>query len=173
MDYQKIIELILYLIPAIVTGGIAYLFFKKHTANEEGRRRYLIHKEAQKTALPLRLQAYERLSLYLERINPTSLLLRVSPINEDADQYQQLLIGNIEQEFEHNLSQQIYISDECWNVIKSAKNTTVQIIRATAKNPEVINADKLREVILTSLIEKSAPSDTGLAYIKNEVSEIL
>lgn len=163
MDYQKLIELILYLIPAIITGGIAYLFFKKHTANEEGRRRYLIHKEAQKTALPLRLQAYERMALFLERINPSSLLLRVGPINNDKQSYQQLLIANIEQEFEHNLAQQIYISEECWNVIKSAKNTTVQMIRGVAANPETEDADKLRELVLTSLLDKASPSDTGMA----------
>lgn len=172
MDYQKLIELILFLFPAIVTGGVAYMFFKRHTKNEEGRRRYLIHKEAQKTALPLRLQAYERMALFLERINPTSLLLRISPLTNDKEQYQQLLIANIEQEFEHNLAQQIYISEECWNVIKSAKNTTVQIIRGVAEKPETTDADKLREVILTSLLEKASPSDTGMAFIKNEVGDL-
>ncbi len=172
VDYQKLVELIIYLFPAIITGGIAYLFFKKHTKNEEGRRRYLIQKEAQKTALPLRLQAYERMALFLERINPSSLLLRVSPINNDKQQYQQLLVANIEQEFEHNLSQQIYISDECWNVIKTAKSTTIQIIRSTADKTEIEDADKLREIILTSLLEKASPSDTGMAFIKNEVGEL-
>lgn len=172
MDLQKISELIIFLFPAIITGGVAFLFFKKHTSNEEGRRRYLIHKEAQKTALPLRLQAYERMALFLERINPSSLLLRVSPLSNDKEQYLQLLIASIEQEFEHNLAQQIYISDECWNVIKSAKNTTVQIIRSATANPETKDADKLREIILTSLLDKSSPSETGMAFIKNEVGEL-
>ena len=172
MDYQKLVEFILFLFPAIITGGVVFLFFNKHTKNEEGRRRYLIQKEAQATALPLRLQAYERMALFLERINPSNILLRVSPLSNDKSQYQQLLSASIEQEFEHNLSQQIYISDECWNVIKTAKSTTVQIIRSTADNPEVADADKLREVILTSLLEKASPSDTAMAFIKNEVSEL-
>ena len=172
MDYQKLVEFILFLFPAIITGGVAFLFFNKHTKNEEGRRRYLIQKEAQATALPLRLQAYERMSLFLERINPSNILLRVGPLSNDKAQYQQLLSASIEQEFEHNLSQQIYISDECWNVIKTAKSTTIQIIRSTADNPEIADADKLREVILTSLLEKASPSDTAMAFIKNEVSEL-
>lgn len=171
-DYQKLVEFILFLFPAIITGGVAYMFFKRHTKNEEGRRRYLIQKEAQKTALPLRLQAYERMALFLERVNPSNLLLRVSPLSNDKSQYQQLLAASIEQEFEHNLAQQIYISDECWNVIKTAKSTTIQIIRTTASNPEIADADKLREVILTSLLEKASPSETGMAFIKNEVSEL-
>ena len=74
-DITLIISYFAYLLPAIVVGLIAYLFFKGHTANEEGRRRYLIQKEAQKQALPLRLQAYERLTLFLERIDPNKLLL--------------------------------------------------------------------------------------------------
>ncbi|MFD0964102.1 DUF7935 family protein [Pseudofulvibacter geojedonensis] len=172
MDLQKITELILYLFPAIITGGVAYMFFKKHTANEEGRRRYLIQKEAQATALPLRLQAYERMALFLERINPSSLLLRVNPISNDKDQYQQLIVANIEQEFEHNLAQQVYISDECWNVIKTAKSTTIQMVRNVAGNPETEDANKLREIILTSLLDKSSPSETAMAFVKSEVGEM-
>ncbi len=173
MDTQKIIELFLYSLPAIITGGVAYLFFKKHTDNEEGRRRFLLQKEMQADALPLRLQAYERMALFLERINPTHLLLRVHPLNEDKEQYQQLLIANIDQEFEHNLAQQIYISEECWNVIKSAKNTTITIIRNVGGNEQTTNANHLREVVLTSLLEKPSPSDTAMAFIKNELNEIL
>ena len=173
MDTQKIIELFLYSLPAIITGGVAYLFFKQHTDNEEGRRRFLLHKALQSNALPLRLQAYERMALFLERINPTNLLLRVNPIGDDKEAYAQLLIANIDQEFEHNLAQQIYISEECWNVIKSAKNTTITIIRNVANNEKTDNANHLREMILTSLLEKASPSDTAMAFIKNELNGIL
>ncbi len=47
-----------FLLPAVVTGVVAFYFFRLHTRNEEGRRRYLLHKESQKSALPIRLQAY-------------------------------------------------------------------------------------------------------------------
>jgi hypothetical protein len=92
-----------YLLPAIVVGLVAYYFFKGHTANEEGRRRYLIQKEAQKKLLPIRLQAYERLTLLLERIDPNKLLLRVKPYSDDLQKYESLLIQNIDKEYEHNL----------------------------------------------------------------------
>ena len=127
MDTTKIIELLSYTLPAIVTGLVAYYFFDLHTKNEEGRRRYLLNKEAQKNALPLRLQAYERMSLYMERINPTKLLIRITPISNDKNDYENLIIAQIEQEFEHNLTQQIYMSDECWTIIVTAKNSTIQI----------------------------------------------
>lgn len=171
MEQLKIIELLFYLLPAIVTGVVAYYFFAMHTKNEEGRRRFLIHKESQKTALPLQLQAYERMALFLERINPSKLLLRIHPESIDKDTYEMKLIEAIEREFEHNLSQQIYITEECWNVIKTSKNATIHLIRRSSKAME--NAQKVREDILNNLMDKQAPSETALGYIKKEVRLLL
>ncbi|MFV8367426.1 hypothetical protein [uncultured Flavobacterium sp.] len=172
MDTTKIIELLSYTLPAIVTGLVAYYFFDLHTKNEEGRRRYLLNKEAQKNALPLRLQAYERMSLYMERINPTKLLIRIAPISNDKNDYENLIIAHIEQEFEHNLTQQIYMTDECWTIIVTAKNATIQMIRKANMSDRVDNADKLREVVISDLMEKQSPSNAALAYIKNEVGQL-
>lgn len=171
MDYTKIIEIAAYSLPSIITGGVAYYFFNSYLKNEEGRRRFLLHKESQKTALPLRLQAYERMALFLERINPGKLLVRIAPLSTDKSDYEALLIRHIEQEFEHNLTQQVYISDECWNIILTAKNTIIQTIRKTTLQVE--NADKLRETILTNLMESQSPTVLALSFIKNEITEII
>jgi hypothetical protein len=172
MDTTKILELLSYTLPAIITGTVAYYFFNLHTKNEEGRRRYLLNKEAQKNALPLRLQAYERMSLYMERINPSKLLIRITPLSENKNDYENYVIAQIEQEFEHNLTQQIYMSDECWTIIVTAKNATIQMIRKANMSDRVDSADKLREVILSDLMEKQSPSNAALAYIKNEVGQL-
>ncbi|CAM3701698.1 hypothetical protein FSS13T_19030 [Flavobacterium saliperosum S13] len=171
MDYSKIIEIAAYSLPSVITGGVAYYFFNSYLKNEEGRRRFLLHKESQKTALPLRLQAYERMALFLERINPGKLLVRIAPLSTDKNDYEALLIRHIEQEFEHNLTQQVYISDECWNIILTAKNTIIQTIRKTTLKAE--NADKLREMILTDLMESQSPTVLALSFIKNEITEII
>lgn len=172
MESISIIELLSYTLPAIVTGVVAYYFFNLHIKNEEGRRRYLLNKEAQKNALPLRLQAFERMTLYMERINPTKLLIRIAPLSQDKNDYENLIIAQIEQEFEHNLAQQIYMSDECWTIIVTAKNATIQMIRKANMSDRVENADKLREVLLNDLMEKQSPSNAALAYIKNEVGQM-
>lgn len=169
MDSTKLIELLSYTFPAIITGLVAYYFFNLHTKNEEGRRRYLLNKDAQKDALPLRLQAFERMTLFLERINPGKLLIRISPNSENKNDYENLLISTIEQEFEHNLTQQIYMSNECWTVIITAKNATIQMIRRTNRTDGVITANNLREVIMNDLMDKQSPSIVALSYIKNEV----
>ncbi|WP_062055232.1 hypothetical protein [Aquimarina longa] len=168
----EIIPLVISLVPAMLITMLAIYFFKLHTTNEEKRRRYLLHKENQKQSLPLKLQAYERLVLFLERIYPGKLLTRMTPNGNDKKDYESLLIQTIEQEFEHNLTQQIYISDECWNTIKASKNATITLIRKVTLQKEVDTADKMREVILTELIEKGAPSDAALAFIKEEISDV-
>jgi len=172
MDSERIIDLVLYAIPALITGIIAYYFFKEHTKNEDGRRRFLLHRDMQVNAMPTRLQAYERMTLFLERINPNKLLIRVIPKSSNKETYESLLIATIEQEYEHNLSQQIYMSDECWGIISAAKNATIQLIRKASLLEKSTTANKLREVILTEMMERRAPSDAALSYIKKEVSEM-
>ena len=172
MEIEQALSYVAFLLPAIVVGIVAYYFFKGHTANEEGRRRYLIQKEAQNKVIPLRLQAYERLTLFLERIDPNKLLIRVKPISDELEKYEELLIKNIDQEFEHNLTQQIYITSDCWNLINAAKNATMQVIRQSAMNEKVDSADKLREFLLNHFMGEVTPSKKALAYVKKEVKEL-
>lgn len=172
MNPERIIDLFLFAIPSLITGLIAYYFFKEHTKNEDGRRRYLLHKDMQINAMPLRLQAYERMAIFLERITPSKLLIRVAPLSSNKEDYETLLIASVEQEFEHNLSQQIYVTDNCWNIITAAKNATIQLIRKASLLEKTATANKLREVVLTEMMEKLAPSDAALSYIKQEVSEM-
>ena len=171
-EMTQIISYVAYLLPAIVVGIVAYYFFKGHTANEEGRRRYLIQKEAQNKVLPMRLQAYERLTLLLERIDPNKLLIRVKPFADEVDKYESLLIKSIEQEFDHNVTQQIYVTPECWNLINAAKNATIHIIRQGAMHEKNGNADGFREYLLRNFMEEVTPSQKALAYIKKEVAEL-
>jgi hypothetical protein len=169
---QQLINLLMYTIPALVTGAIAYLFFREHIENENNRRNFLITKDLQKGTFPIRLQAYERLTLFLERISPTKLLTRVNPISSNKEDYENLLVANIQQEFEHNFAQQIYVSDECWNIILAAKNATIQLIRKANMLEKTDSANKLREVLLTELMDKQAPSNAALSFIKQEVGEL-
>ncbi|MFS4455608.1 hypothetical protein [Maribacter sp. 2304DJ31-5] len=171
MSSDQIFQLFAYLLPSIVTGAIAFYFFRMHTNNEEGRRRFLLHKDSQKDTLPVRLQAYERMVLFLERIAIPSLVVRVAPKSKDKTAYENLLTKTIETEFDHNLTQQIYMTDECWNIIKAAKSATIQMIRKAAMS-DTDSADKLREDILNETMEKASPSATALSYVKKEVGEL-
>jgi hypothetical protein len=173
MNTDKIIEVLMYAIPSLITGGVAYLLFERHFKDQENSRRWILQRENQKHALPLRLQAYERLALFLERINPSKLLIRVAPLNTNKADYQNLLIHHIEQEFEHNLTQQIYVSDELWVTILKAKNTVIQSIRKTTLDDSVTDADKLREKILNDLLESEPATNIALSFLKTELKEFL
>ena len=173
MDNSKILEILAYTLPSIITGGVAYYLFNSYFKDQQNTRRWLLQKENQKDSLPLRLQAYERMALFLERINPSNLLIRITPFSTDKNQYENLIIEHINQEYEHNITQQIYLSDECWTIIQTAKNTTIQNIRKTNMNEKVDSANKLREVILSDLLDSQSPSTIALSFLKDEVGRII
>ncbi|MCG9792723.1 DUF7935 family protein [Flavobacterium algicola] len=172
MDATFLPTLLSYTIPSLITGAVAYYLFDAHFKDQQNTRHWLLQKESQPAILPLRLQAYERMVLFAERINPTQLLVRVAPISTDKVDYQNYIIAQIEQEFEHNLTQQIYISAKCWSILLTAKNATIQMIRLAAQKSQVIDADTLRAYVLNDLLDKPTPSATAIAFIKNEVSEM-
>jgi hypothetical protein len=172
MDSTKIIEIFAYTIPSLITGGVAYFLFDSYFKDQQNTRRWLLQKDNRKDTLPQRLQAYERMTLFMERINPSQLLVRITPISDDKNEYANYVIAQVEQEFEHNLAQQIYISDECWSIITTAKNATIQMIRLASKSEKVADANQLREMILNDLLGKTAPSSAALAFMKNEVGQL-
>lgn len=172
MDSTTITEIIAFTLPSLITGAVAYYLFDAHFKDQQNTRRWLLQKDNQSATLPLRLQAYERITLLMERINPSQLMVRINPISEDKKDYCDFVIAQIEQEFDHNLSQQIYISNECWSLIVTAKNATIQMIRLATMHEKATNADSLRELVISDLLQKASPSSAALAYIKNEVSQL-
>ncbi|WP_367769644.1 hypothetical protein AB3G33_11670 [Flavobacterium sp. WC2421] len=172
MDSTTITEIIAFTLPSLITGAVAYYLFDAHFKDQQNTRRWLLQKDNQSASLPIRLQAYERMTLFMERINPSQLMVRINPISEDKNEYRNFVIAQIEQEFEHNLAQQIYISNEGWSVIVTAKNATIQMIRLAAQHEKVTNADSLRELVISDLLQKASPSSTALAYLRNEVSQL-
>lgn len=172
MNSTTILEILAYTIPSLITGSVAYFLFTAHFKDQQNTRRWLLQKDRQSGTLSLRLQAYERMTLFMERINPSQLMVRIHPVSDDKKEYMNFVIAQIEQEFEHNLAQQIYISDECWSIIVTAKNATIQLIRMAAANEKVPRADSLRETVIGDLIDKPSPSSAALAMIKNEVGQL-
>ena len=169
---EQILGLMVYCIPALVTGVIAFLFFREHTDNENNRRNFILKESIQKESLPIRLQAYERLTLFLERISPQNLLKRVSPISQEVENYKSLLIQTVEQEYEHNLSQQIYVSDPCWRIVSAAKNSTIQTI-VSFNNKGVSTANDIRPLLLDILLNNEVTAEMALNFLNEEVSILL
>lgn len=168
---DKIFESLAYTVPAIVTGAVAYFIFAGFLkqGNQEKKLELLAVKK--KESLPIKLQAYERMLLFCERINPIKLLLRVKPIGNSTQEYLQLLLANMDQEFEHNMVQQLYISDECWKVIIASKTATINTLKQVAETSK--SANDFRENVLLKYSKKEPQTNTAVTFLKNEVKKLL
>ena len=167
-------EVLKIVLPALVVFLTAYFLLRDMFRNSIQRRELLIKDKTSEKILPLRLQAYERLALLLERISPQSLLLRVSPHDKSVMDYQQQLLAQIRSEFEHNFSQQIYVSPYLWESILSAKESIVGIINQSA---EEVGYDKsgmkLSEKIIENYIsEKNLRIISAMNELKKEVAKL-
>jgi len=100
---NQILDLFVMLLPAIIVGVIAFYFLSSFMKNEERRRRFITVRESQGKTLPTRMASYERMTLFLERIKPNNLVVRTQPGSMSKQQYEQLLIAAVDQEFEHNI----------------------------------------------------------------------
>jgi len=174
MDYMsEIIEGLKYALPAAVTGYTTYYFLNRFYRYEEKKQLLKAKSDLKKHALPVRLQAYERLALFLERISPAKLVQNVKPAHEDKHQYELSLVFQIENEFEHNLSQQIYVTEQCWKMIVTSKNATMMFIKHISEDPSVKTAYDLQRSLIERSAKEEVPTNIGLAYIRNEVNELL
>jgi hypothetical protein len=109
--------------------------------------------------------------LFCERINPVKMLVRVKPLSENTQDYLQLLIASVEQEFEHNLVQQIYISNDSWTAILATKNAIINKLKQVAETSD--SANNLRENVIIHYSNSLPPTDTAISFIKNEVKKLL
>jgi len=150
---------------------IVIQYYLKHTKKPQESPLRL---EDHKIILPLRLQAYERIVLFLERIAPNNLIIRVNRPELNAWQLQSALIKTIREEFEYNLSQQLYISSKAWEMVNNAKEETIKMINIAASHvPETASSAELVRVIFDRMLEtdKSAVHVT-LETVKNEIRQI-
>ena len=168
---DKILEGLAYALPALVTGGVAYFIFSGFIKQGTQEKKFELLSQKRKDSLPIKLQAYERMLLFCERINPIKLLLRVKPIGDATEAYLQLLMASIEQEFEHNMVQQLYITDECWNVIIASKSAVLNTLKQVANTSS--SAGDFRENVLLEYSKKAPQTDTAIAFLKNEVKKML
>lgn len=161
------------LIAALVGGSIAYFVLAKYLRYEEGRDKLSIDKARLEIVLPARLQAYERIILFLERTQPENLVLRVLKNNNSARAFQAELAATVRNEYEHNLAQQIYISQTSWAMVKTATEETIRLVnvagsKVSANDPATKLGEKILEI--TSQIGKF-PTHMAIEHIKKEFAQ--
>lgn len=171
---ETFLDIVKYILPSLVVLVTAYLVTRSFLENEQRKLESEHRTEWDKALLSLRLQAYERMILYLERINPANLIIRVSKPEMDAEQLQALMVRTIREEFDHNLSQQLYLSDEAWEQIKKAKEDMIRMINTAATRLE-LNAPlhELASALFDDLQkERVLPFERAISFLKKEFREV-
>ena len=161
-------------IPALLVLLTAWIMLRNMIKDDQNKRRQELLLQSNKTLTPIKLQAYERIVLYLERISLESLLMRVSCPDMSANQLQAVLLNTIRSEFEHNLSQQIYMSQQAWEVVKSAKTNMIKIINNEAENlPLKSTGMDLTKRLFDRIMEiEKEPTRIAIDYLKAEIARI-
>jgi hypothetical protein len=162
-------------IPALAVFLTAWILLRNMIRNEQDKRRQEIVLEGARTVTPIKLQAYERIVLFLERISMESLLVRVNTPEMSASMLHSALLTSIRSEFEHNLSQQIYMSPQAWEVVKNARSNTIKTINNEAeKLPSSATGIDLSRQLLSRVMElEKEPTRVAIDFIKEEVARII
>lgn len=159
-------ELLKYTIPALIVFFTAYFLLKALLDERQRIDRMILRQDAQKITLPLRLQAYERLTLLCDRVAIPNALLRIRMPGMNVAELQGALLLGISQEFEHNTSQQLFVSETLWRIIALAKEQTLTLITSAAEglDPKA-DAEQLVEKLFALLEEQGTPTPLHRALI--------
>ncbi|MDR1226255.1 MAG: hypothetical protein LBK47_05075 [Prevotellaceae bacterium] len=161
------------LISGLMVFGAVFFVLRKMLAADANRRNIELLLAAKELTLPLRLQAHERLMLFLERISLEAMVLRLRKPNTTNAELHADLTAAVRSEFEHNLAQQMYISQELWNTICMAKNTTLTVINTNAQQTDPKNSSmQLAQMLIKYHVNNEQPTADAMKLLKKEVAKL-
>ena len=168
---EAIIDFIKILVPAALVLYAMYLTVKAFLNKELEKTRLEIKEKNIEVVLPVRLQAYERIVLFLERMSPNNLVTRLNQAEMTAKVFQQIMLREISDEYNNNVSQQVYMSEEVWELVKNAKEDLIISInkaseRMDEKNTSLDLAKQLFEEVIAKEVD---PITLALHEIKDEI----
>ncbi len=171
---NTILEFLVFLLPPVIVAVTAYLLIQRFLQREQQLKVLELKMLNQKDLLPLRLQAYERLAIYLERISPNQMLLNQYEAGFTVAQFQRILVAMVRDEFEHNLAQQIYVSIALWTIIR---NTKEDVVRQINKAASTLNPDapchELSQAVFSAILEREDfGAQKTLSILKAEVAQL-
>lgn len=168
---ETFLEIIKVVVPVSIVCFTFYFLSKEFFENETEKRRMEQKKELAKSLLPLKLQAYERVIIFLERIAPENMIIRTHKSGMSAKLFHSELSKAIRTEYEHNLSQQLYMSETAWELVKNSKEEMQKLYNlASSKMEDGATGIDLSHVIfqMAAQLDK-LPSQVAIDYIKKEI----
>ncbi|MEY4126063.1 MAG: hypothetical protein RL737_252 [Bacteroidota bacterium] len=169
--YALVIVAVVFAIAFVI---IVQHFLKKLNFNESLMLQGELKKQRQDFFLAHRMEAYQRVILYMERIHPSSIVLRTNQPNMNALVLQTMVLKAIRDEYDHNVAQQMFISSNAWNLLKNAKEETVKLINVAASQ---LGSDASANDLATAVITLSAeinplPSEIAINALKAEFQQL-
>jgi len=168
---QELLEVIKFVLPSLVVFFTAFYVLKHFFENEQRKRVQEIKLSNSSTITPVRLQAYERLVLLLERISPESMVMRTFKQGMTAHQLHTELLKTIRGEFEHNLSQQLYVSKAAWELARTSREELTKLINLAGETagPNASGLDMSKVLLeMASRLEK-LPNQVAIDFLKKEI----
>ena len=175
MEITALLDILKYTLPALIVFLTAYFLLTRYMRKDAIEKTIELKMRRDKEITILRLQAYERLALFLERINPAAVVYRVRTPDMIANELQYALVKNIREEYEHNLSQQVYISSDAWNLIVAAKDEMIKTINLIGNQmPSEATSGQLINALFNGIARANAPLPTehALEFLKGECRQL-
>jgi hypothetical protein len=171
MTLAYLLDIVKFTIAGLGVVWIAFYLIRPYLDRSESMQLVELKKTISSQTLPLRLQAYERVVLFIERINPSNLLVRLNNPDYSAAELYVLIVAELRNEYQHNVTQQIYVSTNTWAIVKRLKDETLGIVNSAIKGlPETATGLELSKTILTQISQSdNNPYDTGLSLIRKEL----
>lgn len=168
------LEILKYILPSVVVFFTSYFLIKQLLQSQEKRTLLEIRKKSVESINPLRLQAYERAVLFLERITPNNLVIRIYNNRMSTRELHTELLSNIRNEYDHNITQQIYMSRGAWEALKRAKEETIKLVNiAASKVDDSAQGIELSKVLLDMCMQMDKlPTQMAIDIIKDEVKSL-
>lgn len=176
MKLQELFEILKYTIPAIIVLLASYFIVQKFLITDLKRKQLTLLQETQNITIRMRLQAFERLSLLMERVHPRQLIPKIYNSGMTVSVLQHLLTSSIRTEFEHNLSQQVYVSKEVWQSVRHAIEQEISMIHQIAREMEPEEPGKVLTTRISEYLMSQSdqlPSEIALSIIHDEAKRVL
>lgn len=172
--YNILLDILKYTVAGIGVVWVAFYMLKPYLDKAERLQILELKKAADNMTLPLRLQAYERVTLLVERINPASLLIRLNPAGMSAAELHHLAVQEVSNEYQHNITQQVYVSSRAWAVVRRLKDDTVGLLNNTYRTlPENATGLDFSRVLLTHLSQtETNPYEVAAGLIHKDLEEL-
>jgi hypothetical protein len=172
--YPYLLDILKYTVSGLGVVWIAFYLIKPYLDKSERIQLLEFKKSIGNHTLPLRLQAYERIILFMERINPENLLIRLNATGYSAAELQSIIISEVRSEYQHNITQQNYVTSRAWGIAKRVKEDTLNLVTGAFKSlPENSTGLELSRVILVTLSQlENNPYEIGAELIRKDLEDL-